>query len=96
MTLYHSHFSSPLRYYKRYYPLNTDSKALFLLEAESLDTPTDSTPQTKSSSHKALIFGWGVLATLLIVGGFQFARLKDAPPANLPLSPSEVGFVIAD
>ena len=93
MTNYNSDFSSQPRYYDRYYRLNSVPEALFLIEAECFDTSTDTTTHNKSS-QQGIIFGWGLLATLLIVSGFQVVRSEDVTPANSPITTSEAGIAI--
>jgi hypothetical protein len=81
MTDYHSDFSSPPKYYSRYYQINSVPQALFLIEAECFDTPKDTATRIKSS-HKGVILGWSAIAILLIISGFQQAYFKDVTPAN--------------
>ena len=98
MTDYHSDFSSPPRYYKEYYRLNSVPEALSLIEAECLDTPEDTIIRTTSteSRQKGIIYGLGIIATLLMIGGFQLASLKEVTTANPQITTSEVEIVIAD
>lgn len=93
MTDYNSDFSSPPRYYSRYYGINTVPEALFLIEAECLDASTNSTTQNKSS-QKGVIFGWVLLSILLIICGFQQAYLKDVAPVNSQVRTSNINTLI--
>ena len=98
MKNYDSDFSSEPRYDEGYYRLNSVPEVLFAIKAECLDTPTDTRTRTTSteSRQKGIIYGLGIIATLLIVGGFQLARSKNVTTPSPQITTSELEIVIAD
>lgn len=68
-------------YHDQYHRLDSVPKALFLIEAECLDTPTDTTAHNEFR-QKAIVFGLGMLTILLIIGGFQLSRSQDVTPGT--------------
>jgi hypothetical protein len=86
---YNSDFDSSPRYYSRYHRINSVPEALFLIEAECFDTPTDTATRT-GSLPQGVIFGWGILSFLLIIGGFQFSHSQDVAPVSPQISTSNL------
>lgn len=58
------------------------SKAMFLIEAECLAPPADSTTNTDESSAKEIIFGLGMIVTLILLSVFLLYRSLGVTPVE--------------
>ena len=81
MKNYDSNFFSKNKYYNEYYQFNTISKTISLIEAECLETPTDTTNNPKSSI-KGVMCALGVITTLIVGSTWQLYRCIKVIPAN--------------
>ncbi len=82
----HINFSSEPEFTK-YYGLSDFPEAMFLIEAECFASPADTTTNTESST-KGIIFGLGMVVTLIVLSVLQLYRSIELTPANPEITKS--------
>ena len=86
MKNHNSDFLTELKF-TEYCQLNSIPETMFLIEAECLTSPADTATDTEPSA-KGIIFGLGMIATLILLSIFQLYRSLEITPAKLEITHS--------
>ena len=73
--------------FTQYYQLNSIPETMLLTEAEHSITSNKASNESKTS-ERAVIFGLGMISTLLFLSGIQLQRSVNIVPSRIQHSPS--------